>query len=208
MIPDAAGLAADFLRSAASCATVACLFGPALPRPKFPLSSPAPMRHIISILLVNEAGALSRVAGLFSARGYNIESLNVAPTQNPSVSRLTMVTVGSDEVIEQINKQLRKLVDVVDVSDLTEGAHIEREVLLLKLEVSAAQVASLRSLLVQLGAEVLDDTPASFTMELTGTGPELDEALQSLGAQGRVLEVVRSGAAAIGCGGVALKIPA
>ena len=139
------------------------------------------MRHIISILMANEAGALSRVAGMFSARGYNIESLNVAPTQNPVVSRLTMVTTGSDAVIDQINKQLRKLVDVVDVADLTGGAHIERE--------------------------VLDDTPGSFTVELTGTGAELDDAVGRLAEHGRLVELVRSGAAAMACGTTALKIP-
>lgn len=101
------------------------------------------MRHIISILLANESGALSRVAGLFSARGYNIESLTVAPTQDSTVSRLTMVTSGSDAVIDQINKQLRKLVDVVDLTDLTEGAHIEREIALIKLDVAPAQIQEL-----------------------------------------------------------------
>ena len=165
------------------------------------------MRHIISILMANEAGALSRVAGMFSARGYNIESLNVAPTQNPVVSRLTMVTSGSDAVIDQINKQLRKLVDVVDVADLTGGAHIEREVLLLKLDLPAEDVDSQQATVRSLGGEVLDDTPGSFTVELTGTGAELDDAVGRLAEHGRLVELVRSGAAAMACGTTALKIP-
>ena len=165
------------------------------------------MRHIISILMANEAGALSRVAGMFSARGYNIESLNVAPTQNPVVSRLTMVTTGSDAVIDQINKQLRKLVDVVDVADLTGGAHIEREVLLLKLDLPAEDVDSQQAAVRSLGGEVLDDTPGSFTVELTGTGAELDDAVGRLAEHGRLVELVRSGAAAMACGTTALKIP-
>ncbi len=165
------------------------------------------MRHIISILMANEAGALSRVAGMFSARGYNIESLNVAPTQNPVVSRLTMVTTGSDAVIDQINKQLRKLVDVVDVADLTGGAHIEREVLLLKLDLPAEDVDSQQATVRSLGGEVLDDTPGSFTVELTGTGAELDDAVGRLAEHGRLVELVRSGAAAMACGTTALKIP-
>lgn len=165
------------------------------------------MRHIISILMANEAGALSRVAGMFSARGYNIESLNVAPTQNPVVSRLTMVTTGSDAVIDQINKQLRKLVDVVDVADLTGGAHIEREVLLLKLDLPAEDVDSQQATVRSLGGEVLDDTPGSFTVELTGTRAELDDAVGRLAEHGRLVELVRSGAAAMACGTTALKIP-
>lgn len=165
------------------------------------------MRHIISILMANEAGALSRVAGLVSARGYNIESLNVAPTQDATVSRLTMVTVGSDEVIDQINKQLRKLVDVVDLADLTEGAHIEREVMLLKLELPLPAVAEALELCTTLGAQALDDTPASFTVEMTGASGELDDAIARLSAFGPIIEVVRSGAAAVTCGAAGLKTP-
>ncbi len=165
------------------------------------------MRHIISILLANESGALSRVAGLFSARGYNIESLTVAPTQDATVSRLTMVTSGSDAVIDQINKQLRKLVDVVDLTDLTEGAHIEREIALIKLEVEPAHIPELSASVRTLGGQVLDDTPGSFTVEIAGTGRELDDAIARLTVKSRLIELVRSGAAAISCGGGSLKIP-
>lgn len=165
------------------------------------------MRHIISILLVNESGALSRVAGLFSARGYNIESLTVATTQDPTVSRLTMVTTGSDDVIDQINKQLAKLVDVVDLSDLTQGAHIEREIGLLKLKVDASDLDSLVDEARILGGQLLDDTPESVMIELTGTVGELDDAVSRLTTNAQLLELVRSGATAIACGCTTLKSP-
>ena len=164
------------------------------------------MRHIISILLANEAGALSRVAGLFSARGYNIESLTVAPTQVHSVSRLTVVTYGSDEVIAQINKQLVKLVDVVDLADLSEGEHIEREILLLKLKVAAEDIDEIASRARQFGAEVLDDRPGSLTLEFTGTGSELDDFSTEMADRGELIEQVRSGACAIGCADQSLKL--
>lgn len=166
----------------------------------------AAMRHIISILLANEAGALSRVAGLFSARGYNIESLTVAPTQEATVSRLTVVTTGSDDVIEQINKQLGKLVDVVDLADLTEGEHIEREVLLLKLNVSETQVQALQQRAADFGAQMLDDTPSSITLEFTGTGAELDDFSKEMAGHGQIVELVRSGVCAIGCADQSLKL--
>lgn len=165
------------------------------------------MRHIISILLANESGALSRVAGLFSARGYNIESLTVATTQDPTVSRLTMVTTGSDDVIDQINKQLSKLVDVVDISDLTQGAHIEREIGLLKLRVDASDLESLADEVRTLGGQLLDDTPDSVMIELTGTVGELDDAVSRLTADAQLLELVRSGATAVACGAESLKAP-
>ncbi len=158
------------------------------------------MRHIISILLANEAGALSRVAGLFSARGYNIESLTVAPTQDSSVSRLTMVTTGSDEVIEQINKQLRKLVDVVDLADMTQGEHIERDLLLLKLEIEESQRATADALVSRYGGQVLDDSADSYTVEFTGTGRELDDFIAAIATGATVLELVRTGVGAIACG--------
>lgn len=164
------------------------------------------MRHIISILLANEAGALSRVAGLFSARGYNIESLTVAPTQIGTVSRLTLVTTGSDEVIQQINMQLKKLVDVVDLADLTEGEHIEREVMLLKLNVAAGAVQALSARAADFGAQVLDDRPASVTLEFTGTGSELDDFAAEMARHGDILELVRSGASAIGFAEHSLKL--
>lgn len=165
------------------------------------------MRHIISILLANESGALSRVAGLFSARGYNIESLTVAPTQDATVSRLTMVTSGSDSVIDQINKQLPKLVDVVDLTDLTEGEHIEREVALIKLLLSSDQVDAITEKARSLSGRVLDDTPETFTIEQTGTGGEIDDAISRYLVFGELLELVRSGATAIATGQSFLKTP-
>src|SRR5215831_15266816 len=124
-------------------------------------------RHIISILLQNEVGALTRVAGLFATRGYNIESLNVAPTDDPTVSRITLVTTGTEQVLQQIVNQSLKLVDVVNVDDMTADAHIERELLLIKLNVPVNQVDRLRQALQEVHARVLADDPASFTIELT-----------------------------------------
>ncbi|MGJ8670186.1 MAG: acetolactate synthase small subunit [Oceanococcus sp.] len=164
------------------------------------------MRHIISVLLANEAGALSRVAGLFSARGYNIESLTVAPTQNESVSRLTLVTTGSDEVIQQINKQLKKLVDVVDLADWTDNGHIEREVMLLKLKIDVADVDEVAALAARYGAQILDDQAASMTLEFTGTGSELNDFRAEIESRGDIIELVRSGATVIACGEQTLKL--
>lgn len=163
------------------------------------------MRHIISILLQNEAGALTRVAGLFSSRGYNIESLHVAPTQDQTVSRLTLVTAGSDEVILQICNQLLKLVDVVNVIDMTQGDHIEREVMLLKARMDNPLPESFLSLLQSAGARTLDDRPECYTVELTATGPELDEFVRGVGEQGDVVTVVRSGTMAITHGPTSLE---
>lgn len=158
------------------------------------------MRHIIAILLQNEAGALARVASLFSTRGYNIESLSVAPTEDPQVSRLTLVTIGSDAVINQINKQLLKLVDVVNVVDMTLGDHIERELLLLKLSVPPAGADRIRELGRAEGARILDDNLASFTLELTGAATRLDTFLDRVTGHAEILAVVRSGPLAIARG--------
>lgn len=166
---------------------------------------PRSMRHIISLLLQNEAGALSRVASLFSTRGYNIESLSVAPTADARFSRLTLVTHGSNQVVDQINKQLLKLVDVVSMADMTRGDHIERELLLLKLRVDDAGQAKAEELVQREGARVLDDTQATFTVELTSTGSRVDEFIEKMSALGTVLTVVRSGAMAIGRGAQALS---
>ncbi len=163
------------------------------------------MRHIVSILLQNEAGALSQVAGLFSTRGYNIESLSVAPTENPLLSRLTLVTIGSDQVIQQINKQLLKLVDVVNIADMTMGDHIERELILLKVSLHDANDAAVRDLIKVEGARVLDDTPANFTVELTGTGSRVDDFIDQLGGHADILAVVRSGPMAISRGETVLS---
>jgi len=158
------------------------------------------MRHIISILMANEAGALARVAALFSSRGYNIESLNVAPTDHPEVSRLTLVTSGSDQVIEQINNQLPKLVDVVNTADMTMDDHIERELLLLKVKTRPETAQSLLSLLKDTRVRILDDCPETYTLELTGQNVHMDEFISNVGECAEILAVVRSGAMAIARG--------
>ena len=158
------------------------------------------MRHIISILMANEAGALARVAALFSSRGYNIESLNVAPTDHPEVSRLTLVTTGSDEVIEQINNQLLKLVDVVNTADMTMDDHIERELLLLKVKTRPDTAQALLALLKDSRVRILDDCPETYTLELTGENIHMDEFISKVGDCAEILAVVRSGAMAIARG--------
>jgi len=158
------------------------------------------MRHIISILMANEAGALARVAALFSSRGYNIESLNVAPTDHPELSRLTLVTRGSDEVIEQINHQLLKLVDVVNTADMTRDDHIERELLLMKVKIRLGAAQSLLDLIKNADARVLDDCPETYTLELTGATNHMDEFIEKVGECSEILAVVRSGAMAIARG--------
>lgn len=158
------------------------------------------MRHIISILMENESGALSRVAGLFSARGYNIESLAVAPTEDPSISRMTLVTWGSEEIIEQITKQLNKLVDVIKLIDLTEGAHIEREMMLVKVRASNAQTREELMRLSQIfRGNIIDVTNTTYTLEVTGDGDKLDAFLGAL-TEYTILETVRSGASGISRG--------
>lgn len=158
------------------------------------------MRHIISILMANEAGALARVAALFSSRGYNIESLNVAPTDHPEISRLTLVTRGSDQVIEQINNQLLKLVDVVNTADMTMDDHIERELLLLKVKTKPETAQALLSLLKDTRVRVLDDCPETYTLELTGENVHMDEFISKVSECAEILAVVRSGAMAISRG--------
>ncbi len=151
------------------------------------------MRHIIAILLQNEAGALTRVTGLISSRGYNIESLSVAPTHDPTVSRITLVTIGSDQVISQINAQLLKLVDVVAVEDMTSGDHLARELLLVKLQIPADRVDAINTLLRRVGARVLSPKPSSYILELAGTEAEIGEFIANIAAFGEIVEVVRSG---------------
>jgi acetolactate synthase-1/3 small subunit len=158
------------------------------------------MRHIISILLQNEAGALSRVAALFSTRGYNIESLNVAPTEDAEISRLTLVSSGSDEAIDQINQQLLKLVDVVNIADMTLDDHIERELLLIKVKVSPTADCNLPDLIEAADARVLDDCPETFTLEMTGANQKVDDFIAQLAACSEIISVVRSGAMAIARG--------
>ena len=158
------------------------------------------MRHIISILMQNEAGALARVVALFSSRGYNIESLSVAPTEDRVISRLTLVTRGSDEIIEQINNQLLKLVDVVNTADMTMDDHIERELLLMKVKIQAGAEQTLPALIEAAGARVLDDSPETYTLELTGANDLMDDFISQVGECAEILTVVRSGAMAIGRG--------
>jgi len=163
------------------------------------------MRHIISILMENEAGALSRVAGLFSARGYNIESLTVAPTEDPTLSRMTLVTYGTDEIIEQITKQLNKLVDVVKLMDMTEGPHIEREMMLVKVRAEGERREELKRVTDIFRGRIIDVTARSYTIELTGAGDKLDAFLQAL-EQAVIIEVVRSGVSGIARGERSLKV--
>ena len=163
------------------------------------------MRHIISLLMENEAGPLSRVSGLFSARGYNIESLSVAPTEDQSLSRMTIVTRGSDEIIEQIIKQLNKLIDVVKVLDLHDGDHIERELVLVKVKANKQYRDEVQQLSSSYGGRIIDSSENILTIEFTGTSTELDNYLKSLN-NSFVVEIVRTGASGIGRGDRILKI--
>mgnify|MGYP002478612682 FL=1 len=153
----------------------------------------------------NEAGALSRVAGLFSARGYNIESLTVAPTEDATLSRMTVVTSGSDEVIEQIIKQLNKLVDVVKVLDLNDGRHIERELMLVKVKATGALREDMKRISDIFRGRIIDVADGSYTIELTGSGSKLDAFLEALD-KSVILETVRTGASGIGRGDRILKV--
>lgn len=158
------------------------------------------MRHIISMLMENESGALSRVAGLFSARGYNIESLTVAPTEDESLSRMTIVTTGSDNVIEQITKQLNKLVDVVKLADITGGVHIERELMLIKVRAdTTAKRDELKRLSDVFRGRIIDVTDTTYVIELTGASEKLDAFIEAIKDQ-IILETVRSGVSGIARG--------
>ena len=157
------------------------------------------MRHIISVLLENEAGALSRVAGLFSARAYNVESLTVAPTEDASLSRMTVVTSGSDDVVEQITKQLNKLIEVVKVVDLSEAAHIERELMLIKLRAAGKDREEVKRMSDVFRGRIIDVTDGTYTIELTGTGAKLDAFIEAVD-KSLILETVRTGASGIARG--------
>jgi len=163
------------------------------------------MRHIISILLENESGALSRVSGLFSARAYNIESLTVAPTEDPSLSRITIVSVGSDDVIEQITKQLNKLIDVVKVVDLSEAPHIERELMLVKVRATGKDREEMKRIADIFRGRIIDVTESTYIIELTGNNAKLDAFLQAIGSA-LILETVRTGVCGIGRGDRILKV--
>ncbi|HYF58330.1 MAG TPA: acetolactate synthase small subunit [Burkholderiaceae bacterium] len=162
------------------------------------------MKHIISILLENEPGALSRVVGLFSARGYNIESLTVAPTEDRSLSRMTIVTSGSDDVIEQITKHLNRLIDVVKVVDLIETPYIERELMLIKVRAVGKEREEIKRMADIFRGRVIDVTDKSYTIELTGNGQKLDAFIDALDATA-ILETVRTGASGIARGERILK---
>ena len=163
------------------------------------------MRHIISLLLENEAGALSRISGLFSARGYNIESLTVAPTEDATMSRMTIVTSGSDDIIEQITKQLNKLVDVVKVVDLNDGEHIERELMLVKVRAFGKDREEMKRMADIFRGRIIDVTDKAYTIELTGTGEKLDAFIHAI-EKSAILETVRTGASGIGRGERILKV--
>ena len=150
------------------------------------------MRHIISVLIENESGALARVAGLFAARGFNIESLTVAPIEDPTLSRMTMVTHGDENVIEQIVKQLNKLIDVVKLLDLSEGSHIERELMMVKMKAEREMREELKRLADIFRANIIDVTATSYTAELTGTSKKLDAFIEAVPEEA-IIEVVRSG---------------
>ena len=163
------------------------------------------MRHIISVLLENEPGALSRVVGLFSARGYNIETLSVAPTEDPSLSRMTLVTIGSDDVIEQITKHLNRLVEVVKVFDLTEGPHIERELMMIKVRAVGKEREELKRTTDIFRGRIIDVADKSYTIELTGVSSKLDAFISAID-RASILETVRSGGSGIGRGERILKV--
>ena len=162
------------------------------------------MRRLISILLENEPGALARVAGLFSARGYNIESLSVAPTEDPTMSRVTLATSGDNAVIEQITKQLHKLIDVIKLLDLTDGVYVERELMLIKVRASEPWREEVRHLAEIFRGRILDVGRSSFVIELTGAGSKLDAFIEALDEK-CILEVVRSGAMGVGRGERSLR---
>jgi acetolactate synthase-1/3 small subunit len=157
------------------------------------------MKHIISILLENESGALSRVAGLFSARAYNIESLTVAPTDDPSLSRMTLVTTGTDDIVEQVCKQLNKLIDVVKLVNLTKDAHVERELILIKVKAENEQRDEVKRIVDIFNGHVIDMTDTTYTLEVTGDSEKIDAVLKAL-ENITMLEVVRSGQLGMGRG--------
>jgi len=163
------------------------------------------MRHIISILMENEPGALSRVVGLFSQRNFNIETLNVAPTEDPSLSRLTVTTIGDDRVIEQITKHLNKLIDVVKLVDLTEGNHIERELMLVKVKAIGAARDEVKRTADIFRAQVVDVTSNLYTVQITGDAVKLDAFLQAMAPIG-ILEVARTGVSGIARGDKVLSL--
>jgi len=163
------------------------------------------MRHVISLLIENEAGALSRVSGLFSARAYNIESLTVAPTEDPSMSRITIVSVGSDDIIEQITKQLNKLIEVIKVVDISEAAHIERELMLVKVRATGKDREEMKRMSDIFRGRIIDVTETTYVIELTGNTTKLDSFIEAID-RSLILETVRTGVCGIGRGDRILKV--
>jgi acetolactate synthase-1/3 small subunit len=163
------------------------------------------MRHIIAALVENEAGALSRVVSLFAARGYNIETLTVAPTEDATLSRVTIVTRGSDDVIEQITKHLNRLIEIVKVVDLTDGAHIERELMLIKVRAVGKEREEIKRTVDIFRGHIIDVTEKSYTIELTGDKTKLDAFIDAID-RGSILETVRTGGSGIGRGERILKL--
>ena len=163
------------------------------------------MRHIISVLLENEAGALARVVGLFAARGYNIETLNVAPTEDPTLSRMTVVTIGSDDVIEQITKHLNRLIEVVKVVDLTDGYFVEREMTMIKIRAVGKEREEIKRTADIFRGRIIDVSDRAYTIELTGDKAKLDAFIESIDRTA-ILETVRSGGSGIGRGERILKV--
>lgn len=163
------------------------------------------MRHIISVLMENEAGALARLVGLFAQRGYNIESLNVAPTEDETLSRLTLVTIGEDKVIEQITKHLNKLIEVVKLVDLTEGSHIERELMMIKVRATGAQREEVKRTCDIFRGQIIDVTPTTYTLQVTGNEEKVSAFLEALSGAS-ILEVARTGVAGIARGDKSLSL--
>ena len=163
------------------------------------------MRHIISVLLENEAGALARVVGLFAARGYNIETLNVAPTEDPTLSRMTVVTIGSDDIMEQITKHLNRLIEVIKVVDLTDGNFVEREMMLIKIRAVGKEREEIKRTTDIFRGRIVDVSDRAYTVELTGDKAKLDAFIESIDRTA-ILETVRSGGSGIGRGERILKI--
>jgi len=164
------------------------------------------MRRIISVLLENESGALSRVVGLFAQRSYNIESLTVSPTNDNTLSRMTITTdVIDDASLEQMMKQLHKLIDVLRVSELTEGPHVERELLLVKVRTMNDTREEIKRCADIYRGQIVDITQNLYTIQLTGTGSKLDAFIQTIGDTSEIIEVVRSGVCGIARGEKSLR---
>ncbi|MDH2927200.1 acetolactate synthase small subunit [Lonepinella koalarum] len=151
------------------------------------------MRRILSVLLENESGALSRVVALFSQRAFNIESLTVAPTDDPTLSRMTIAVSGDERVLEQIEKQLHKLVDVFKVISLSDCEHVEREVMLIKVRATGTSRDEIKRLADIFRGQIVDVTTKSYTVQLSGTKDKLDAFIRALKEETSVLEIVRSG---------------